>query len=78
MSNIPAKVRMIPAAGYVKGDKGDLRAETTMQMGTPYAMSRDFLRAPSGLPCIKPPFGSWWPWTWTPARSPGVAPAGQP
>jgi quinoprotein glucose dehydrogenase len=57
VSNIPAKVRMIPAAKYVKGDKGDLRAETTMQMGSPYAMSREFLRAPSGLPCIKPPFG---------------------
>jgi quinoprotein glucose dehydrogenase len=48
---------MIPATKFVKGDHGDLRAETTMQMGTPFAMSRDFLRAPSGLPCIKPPFG---------------------
>ncbi|HLZ74733.1 pyrroloquinoline quinone-dependent dehydrogenase [Phenylobacterium sp.] len=57
VSNIPAKVRMIPAAQYVKGDKGDLRAETTMQLGSPYAMSREFLRAPSGVPCIKPPFG---------------------
>jgi quinoprotein glucose dehydrogenase len=57
VSNLPAKVRMIPATKFVKGDHGDLRAETTMQMGTPYAMSRDFLRAKSGLPCIKPPFG---------------------
>ncbi|MBW8814170.1 MAG: pyrroloquinoline quinone-dependent dehydrogenase [Caulobacterales bacterium] len=57
VSNLPAKVRMIPATKFVTGDKGDLRAETTMQMGTPYAMSRAFLRAPSGLPCIKPPFG---------------------
>ena len=57
VTNLPAKVRMIPAAKFVKGDRGDLLAETTLQMGTPYAMSRDFLRAPSGLPCIKPPFG---------------------
>jgi len=57
VTNLPAKVRMIPATKYVKGDKGDLRAETTMQMGTPYALSREPLRAPSGLPCIKPPFG---------------------
>ncbi|HEY8004281.1 MAG TPA: pyrroloquinoline quinone-dependent dehydrogenase [Phenylobacterium sp.] len=57
VTNLPAKVRMIPATKFVKGDKGDLRAETTMQMGTPYAMSRAPLRAPSGLPCIKPPFG---------------------
>jgi quinoprotein glucose dehydrogenase len=57
VTNLPAKVRMIPAGKFVTGDHGDLRAETTLQMGTPYAMSRDFLRAPSGLPCIKPPFG---------------------
>ena len=57
VSNLPARVRMIPAAKFVKGDHGDLRAETTLQMGTPYAMSREFLRAPSGLPCIQPPFG---------------------
>ncbi|HEX4709955.1 PQQ-binding-like beta-propeller repeat protein, partial [Phenylobacterium sp.] len=57
VSNLPAKVRMIPADKFTGGDHGDLRAETTMQQGTPYAMSRDFLRAPSGLPCIKPPFG---------------------
>jgi quinoprotein glucose dehydrogenase len=57
VSNLPAKVRMIPATNFVKGDHGDLRAETTLQMGTPFAMSREFLRAPSGLPCIKPPFG---------------------
>jgi len=57
VTNLPAKVRMIPASKFVKGDRGDLRAETTLQMGTPYAMSRDYLRAPSGLPCIKPPFG---------------------
>ncbi|HZZ67296.1 MAG TPA: pyrroloquinoline quinone-dependent dehydrogenase [Phenylobacterium sp.] len=57
VSNLPAKVRMIAAKNFVKGDHGDLRAETTMQMGTPFAMSREFLRAPSGVPCIKPPFG---------------------
>jgi quinoprotein glucose dehydrogenase len=57
VTNLPAKVRMIPAAKFAKGDHGDLRAETTMQEGTPYAMSRAFLRAPSGLPCIKPPYG---------------------
>jgi len=57
VTNLPAKVRMIPATKFVKGDHGDLRAETTMQGGTPFAMSRAPLRAPSGLPCIKPPFG---------------------
>jgi membrane-bound PQQ-dependent dehydrogenase (glucose/quinate/shikimate family) len=57
VTNLPVKVRMIPATRFVKGDHGDLRAETTLQMGTPYALSRAPLRSPSGLPCIKPPFG---------------------
>jgi quinoprotein glucose dehydrogenase len=57
VTNLPARVRMIPAAKFVTGDRGELRAETTLQMGTPYAMSRAPLRSPSGLPCIKPPFG---------------------
>ena len=57
VTNLPAKVRMIPATKFVKGDHGDLRAETTMQMGTPFALSRAPLRGPTGLPCIAPPFG---------------------
>jgi quinoprotein glucose dehydrogenase len=32
--------------------------ETTGQQGAPYAMSRQFLRSPSGLPCNPPPFGT--------------------
>jgi len=57
VSNLPTKVRMIPAAKFQGGDRGDLRAEATLQRGTPWAMTRAPLRAPSGLPCIKPPFG---------------------
>jgi len=57
VSNLPTKVRMIPAGKFQGGDRGDLRAESTMQQGTPWAMTRAPLRAPSGLPCIKPPFG---------------------
>jgi len=57
VSNLPTKVRMVPAAKFQGGDHGDLRAEATLQRGTPWAMTRAPLRAPSGLPCIKPPFG---------------------
>ena len=57
VTNLPTKVRMIPAAKFVTGDRGDLRAETTMQAGTPYAMSRAPFMSPLGLPCIAPPFG---------------------
>ena len=32
--------------------------ETTTQRGTPYTMSRVFLRSPSGMPCNPPPFGT--------------------
>jgi len=57
VTNLPTKVRMIPADKFQAGDHGDLRAESTLQQGTPWALSRAPLRAPSGLPCIQPPFG---------------------
>lgn len=57
VTNLPYKVRLIPEAGFKAGDRGDFRAETTMQRGTPYAMSRAPLRGPSGVPCTPPPWG---------------------
>src|SRR5262249_10237780 len=38
--------------------QGGLRAEVSPQHGTPYGMSREVLRSPSGLPCNAPPWGS--------------------
>jgi len=58
VTNLPARVRMIPADKLTSGtDKGDLRAETTLQRGTPWGMSRAPLMGPMGLPCIKPAYG---------------------
>ncbi|MBI1197596.1 MAG: PQQ-binding-like beta-propeller repeat protein [Phenylobacterium sp.] len=58
VSNLPVKVRLIPKEKFEGGDRGDLRAETTMQHGTPYAMSRQPLRGPvAGAPCVPPPWG---------------------
>lgn len=57
VTNLPTRVRMIPAEKFAGGDHGDLRAETTLQRGTPYAMSRAPLMGPMGLPCIKPAYG---------------------
>jgi quinoprotein glucose dehydrogenase len=58
VTNLPARVRMIPAEKLTSGgDKGDLRAETTLQRGTPWAMTRAPLMGPMGLPCIKPAYG---------------------
>jgi quinoprotein glucose dehydrogenase len=56
-NNFMAVVRLVPrdqVAGYRK-DHPDW--ETSPQLGTPFAMSRIFLRSPSGLPCNPPPFG---------------------
>ncbi|MDB5495594.1 MAG: quinoprotein glucose dehydrogenase [Phenylobacterium sp.] len=57
VTNLPAKVRMIPADKFGKSDKGDLRAESTLQRGTPWALSRAPLLSPMGLPCIAPAYG---------------------
>lgn len=61
VNHFAAAVRLIP-----RKDIPDVDAyreqhpdwETTGQQGAPYAMSRRFLRSPSGFPCNPPPFGS--------------------
>jgi quinoprotein glucose dehydrogenase len=57
VTDLPFTVRLIPEAKFQSGDKGDLRSETTLQRGTPYAVSRAPLQGPSGAPCIPPPWG---------------------
>jgi quinoprotein glucose dehydrogenase len=92
-NNIGAEVRLVPRADFVREREtagrninGDW--EFAEQRGTPYGMARRLLRAPSGLPCIAPPWGivnavdadtGAIRWT-TPTGSfmPGVAPPGSP
>ena len=57
VTSIPFKVRMIPQAKFTAGDHGTLRAETTLQRGTGWALSREPFLGPIGLPCAKPPYG---------------------
>lgn len=57
VSHLPFKVQMIPADKYDAGARGDFRGETARQRGTPYAMVRNPIKAPSGLPCVQPPWG---------------------
>ena len=57
VTNIPFKVRMIPAAKFQAGDRGTLRAETTLMRGTDWAMTREPFLSSLGLPCVKPPYG---------------------
>jgi quinoprotein glucose dehydrogenase len=56
VNRLPAVIRLIPRADYdrVKREPG---LEITEQDGAPYSMSRQFLLAPSGIPCVAPPWG---------------------
>jgi quinoprotein glucose dehydrogenase len=49
--------RLIPRADFAAARKAYPARETTEQNGTPYGMSREFFRAPSGALCTQPPWG---------------------
>jgi quinoprotein glucose dehydrogenase len=57
---VPFEVHLIPRDQYLPLERasknGQLRAEVSPQHGTPFGMSRDAIRAPSGLPCNAPPW----------------------
>lgn len=56
-NNLPAEVRMTPRADF-KGTAPGEDWEVGLSLGTPYVMARRYLRAPSGLPCSRPPWGT--------------------
>jgi quinoprotein glucose dehydrogenase len=62
VNNLPIEVHLIPRERYQEaettGKQGRFRAEVSPQHGTPYGMSREVFRSPSGLPCNAPPWGS--------------------
>jgi len=62
VNNLPAEVHLIPRAelqAQIESARSrGLDLEIAPQSGTPYAMSRIFLRSPLGLPCNPPPWGS--------------------
>ena len=57
VNQFAAAVRLVPREQFAEHRKTHNDWETTGQRGTPFAMSRQFLRSPSGLPCNPPPFG---------------------
>jgi quinoprotein glucose dehydrogenase len=57
-NRLAAVVRLVPQAEVDAYRRSHPAYETTRQRGAPYAMSRTFLVAPSGLPCNAPPFGT--------------------
>lgn len=57
VNNLPAKVRLIPRAEFGDPRQRTERGEYTEQSGCPYGLFRNFLQAPSDLPCGPPPWG---------------------
>jgi quinoprotein glucose dehydrogenase len=58
VNNLPAKVRLVPRAEFE--DRAHRVSEDgayTEQTGAPYGLFRNFLQAPSVLPCCPPPWG---------------------
>ncbi|HVH08953.1 MAG TPA: pyrroloquinoline quinone-dependent dehydrogenase, partial [Gemmatimonadales bacterium] len=62
VNNLPMEVHLIPRDQYERVEhaphEGRFRGDISPQHGTPYGMSRELLRSPSGLPCNPPPWGS--------------------
>ena len=62
VNNLPAEVHLIPRAdlpAQIESARSrGLDIEFAPQRGTPYAMSRVFIRSPLGLPCNPPPWSS--------------------
>lgn len=57
-SRLASVVRLIPRAEYEAARRAQREGELAPQEGTPYAMHRDFLVSPLGLPCNPPPWGT--------------------
>lgn len=57
VNNLPAKVRLVPRSEFEDRKQRAESGEYTEQTGAPYGMFRNFLQAPSNLPCGPPPWG---------------------
>jgi quinoprotein glucose dehydrogenase len=57
VNNLPAKIRLIPRAEFEDYKHRAEAGEYTAQKGAPYGILRNFLQAPSDLPCCPPPWG---------------------
>jgi len=59
VNNLPAKVRLIPRTEFEDPQhRGTEGGSYAAQTGSPYGLFRNFLQAPSALPCSPPPWGS--------------------
>ena len=58
ITDLPWVVTLIPSADYEREREANPGVEISPQRGTPYAMRREILLSPLGLPCNPPPWGS--------------------
>lgn len=56
--DVPWTVRLLPAADYERERAANPGVEISPQRGMPYAMRREMLVSPIGLPCNPPPWGT--------------------
>jgi quinoprotein glucose dehydrogenase len=54
---LPAKAQLIPRASFDDPSRRHEDGDYARQTGVPYGLFRRFLQAPSGLPCVRPPWG---------------------
>jgi len=54
---LPSIVRLVPRTEFDAASGRTEDGEYAVQRGSPYGMFRRFLQAPSGLPCVRPPWG---------------------
>jgi quinoprotein glucose dehydrogenase len=57
VNRLPAIIRLMPRADYDRAKKENPKIEITEQDGTPFSLARQFFLAPSGFPCVAPPWG---------------------
>jgi quinoprotein glucose dehydrogenase len=58
ISDVPWVVTLLPSADFERERAANPGVEISPQRGTPYAMRREILLSPLGLPCNPPPWGS--------------------
>ena len=57
VNRLPAIVRLLPSGDFNRERRANPDQEITEQRGSPFSMSRRFFLAPSGIPCVAPPWG---------------------
>jgi quinoprotein glucose dehydrogenase len=58
VNRLATLIRLVPREQYTDTmRRGNRTSEFAPMRGTPYALQREILRSPSGLPCTSPPYG---------------------